>query len=184
MRRLIHTLATLAAAVWFGGMILVAIAAMNTFRVLRAQEIQNPDAIAGRVMAPTFAMFDKVQLGCAAVLLIGAGATAIFARRKIRPLATLIAVAVATGCLIYSAQFLTPKILALQDDVASTVSESEVRQVFDDFHESAVTISKINLFLVGFALITLAWSGPISKTIIDEPNDTGSPSLETTGPRH
>lgn len=176
MNRLMHILATLAAGVWLGGMILVAIAAQSTFVVLNAEDhIAQPNAVAGRVMAPTFSKFDKVQLICAAVLLFGTGVSAVLARRKLGPVLRLIAVGVATGFLIYSVQFLSPQILDMQSDIAGAKTDSEIRAAFDQFHDSAVMISKINLALVSFTLIGLAWSGPLRDTVA---NGTDNESVQ------
>ncbi len=180
MTRLLHTLAVLAAGVWLGGMILVAIAAQSTFSVLNAEEnLAQPNAIAGRVMAPTFGKFDKVQLSCAVALIVATGCTVILARRKIGPILRFAMVCVATGFLIYSVQFLSPKILDMQNDVAGAKSDSEIRAAFDEFHESAVFISKVNLALVSFTLIGLAWSGPLRETVTTD-GPTGTTDVPAT----
>ncbi len=182
MTRLLHTLAVLAAGVWLGGMILVAIAAQSTFSVLNAEEkLAQPNAIAGRVMAPTFSKFDKVQLSCAVVLLIGTGCVTVLARRKGGPMLRFLMVGVATGFLVYSVQFLSPQILAMQDDVAGANSDAEIRAAFDEFHESAVFVSKVNLALVSLTLIGLAWSGPLRDTIASN-NTTAAPDRATSTP--
>jgi len=183
MTRLLHTLSVLAAGVWLGGMILVAIAAQSTFSVLNAEEnLAQPNAVAGRVMAPTFSKFDKVQLICAVVLLIGTGAIAALAKRKLGPVLRLLAAGIATGFLIYSVQFLSPKIFAMQDDVAGAKSDSEIRAAFDEFHESAVFVSKVNLALVTFTLIGLAWTGPLRETVANNDADTLPTSANPTPP--
>ena len=170
MTRFLHTLCTIAAGVWLGGMILIAMVAMNTFRVMRSLDVASPDAFAGRIMAENFASFDKVQLICAAVLLAGLGLTALIVRWRAATVVRLCLAIAATGVLVYSVQFLTPRITALQADVAAAQSDSEVRRIFEEFHASAVTLSRINLALLSVLLVSLAWSGaPLPRLPRDEP---------------
>ncbi len=160
MTRFLHTLSIIAAGIWLGGMIVIALVAMNTFRTMRTIYVANPDAAAGQIMAGNFEYFDTVQLACAAVLVIGTGISALVSRRKFGPLTRLILSLIATGALIYSVQFITPKIEAMQHTVATADAESQVKQTFDEIHESAVMISKLNLALIGLVAFSLGWSGP------------------------
>lgn len=165
MNRLMHTLSTLAAGVWLGGMVLLGpIVAKHTFRMMRTFDVAYPDAMAGKVMAASFVQFDKVQLICAGLLLLSLGIVAVSARRKFAPVTRLCIAIVATGFLAYSVQFLTPKITSMQDEVATAETESKVRATFDEFHESAVLISKINLFLLAVLILSLGWTGPPRTT--------------------
>lgn len=162
MRKLLHMLATLAAGVWVGGMVLIGpIIAKNTFEIMREKiDVAYPNAAAGRIMAVNFQQFDTVQLACAGVLLVCLAISAVLARQKFGPITRLLMALVATGMLIYSVQFLTPKIASMQKDVATAADESAVRKSFDEFHESAVRVAKINLSLLVLVTLSLGWSGP------------------------
>jgi len=175
MNRILHTLSTLAAGVWLGGMVLIGpIVAKNTFEVMRQTDVAHPNAAAGRVMAVNFIQFDKVQLVCAGVLLLGLGITAATSRRKFGPVCRLCLAIAATGFLAYSVQFLTPQIAAMQDVVATAESDSAVRTRFDGFHDSAVLVAKINLGLIAAVLLSLGWAGPPAPLKIEEDDTTGA----------
>lgn len=161
MNKLLHMLCSLAAGVWLGGMILIGpIVAGNTFKIMRTIDVAYPDAAAGKIMAKNFSNFDTIQLVCAGVLIVGLAIIAATARRKFGPLARLLMALVASGTLIYSVQFLTPKITSMQDEVATAENASDIRNTFDEFHESAVTIAKINLTLIALVALSLGWAGP------------------------
>lgn len=161
MNRFFHMLCTLAAGVWLGGMVLIGpFVAKNTFQIMPTIVAEHPSAAAGRIMAKNFSDFDTIQLVCAGVLIVGLGVLAVTARRKFGPVTRLLMALVASGTLIYSVQFLTPKITSMQDVVATAENESDIKKTFDDFHESAVTIAKINLTLVAIVLLSLGWGGP------------------------
>ncbi|MCB9858229.1 MAG: DUF4149 domain-containing protein [Phycisphaerales bacterium] len=161
MNRLFHMLCTLAAGVWLGGMVMIGpFVAKNTFQVMPKIVAEHPNAAAGKIMAKNFSDFDMVQLICAGVLIVGLGILAVGARRKFGPIMRLLMTLVASGTLIYSVQFLTPKITSMQDVVATAENESDIKRTFDEFHESAVMIAKVNLALIAVVLLSLGWAGP------------------------
>lgn len=160
MTRLLHSLAIVAAGVWLGGMIMIALVAANTFHTMNMIEVAHPSAAAGRIMAGNFGHFDTLQLACAGILVVGCGVGVLASRRKFGPLTRLILSLIATGAMLYSVQFLTPKLESLQHTVATADAESQAKKTFDEFHDSAVMISKINLALIGIVALSLGWSGP------------------------
>lgn len=160
MTRFLHTLSIIAAGVWLGGMILMIFVAMNTFQIMRTIDVEYPNAAAGRIMAVNFGHLDMIQLICAAILVIGTGISALVSRRKFGPLTRLVLSLIATGALIYSVQFITPKIEAMQHKVATADAESQAKKTFDEFHDSAVMISKLNLALISLVAFSLGWAGP------------------------
>ena len=132
---------------------------------------------AGKIMAVNFGSFDKIQLGCAGVLLLCLGVTAALSRKKFGPVFRLVLAIFAAAALIYSVQFLTPKIESLQATVATAEAESEAQKTFDEFHDSAVRISTINLGLLAVVLISLGWAGP-ARTLGAEGESQSPPGTD------
>lgn len=157
MMRVLRVLATTAAGVWLGGMVLIAIVAQTTFSQMREVGVEHPNAIAGRIMAVNFSRFDVMQLACAGVLVVWQSARLLSGWRGLGDWLRAAAILSAVGLLGYSTQVLTPRILGLQGAVAGPDSEAEAKSVFDDFHHSAVRVSKANLVLVAGITFSLAW---------------------------
>ncbi len=160
MIRVLRTLNIAAAGIWLGAMILIAIVAATTFSEMRTIDgIERPNYVAGRVMAKNFARFDRIQIACAAVLVlshIGIAAAGRMRRGDWLRAPLILAAALLTA---YGAFKLTPTIQNMQNVVAAAENpEAEVRRVFDGFHHTAVTLSKINLSLVAILLFSMAWS--------------------------
>jgi len=153
----LRALATTAAGVWLGGMILIAIVAATTFSEMRQTGVEHPNAVAGQVMAKNFSRFDKLQMVCAAVLLVWQTAQLVVGRRRLGDWLRTAMILSAVGLLIYSAWVLTPRILDLQTAVASANPDAAVKAVFDEFHRTAVRVSKINLLLLAAIVLSLAW---------------------------
>lgn len=160
MIRLFRMLSIAAAGVWLGAMILIAIVAATTFGEMRTIEgIERPNYVAGRVMAKNFARYDRIQLFCAGVIVLSHVGLA--AARGMRGGDWLRAPLLAAALLVtlYGAFRLTPTIQNMQDAVAGAADpEAEVKRVFDGFHRTAVTLSKLNMALVAILLFSLAWS--------------------------
>ncbi|MFQ5430617.1 MAG: DUF4149 domain-containing protein [Phycisphaerae bacterium] len=176
--RFFHALATTAAGVWFGGMILIAIVAATTFGEMRKTGVDHPNAIAGQVMAKNFARFDTIQIVCAAVILLWQIMQLVIRGRTALDWLRLVPIVLASGLLAYSVCVLTPKILSLQSTVAGADAEAAARAVFDDFHRSAVRVSQINLVLLVVILITLAWQRPDARPAT---GDAGAPPAPAEG---
>lgn len=162
---ILRAIAIAAAGVWLGGMILIAIVAQTTFQTMRTTGVEHPDAVAGQIMAKNFTRFDKVQMACASVL-FGSQLLQLAAGRRTWMDWFRFGLTLAAACVLaYSGAVLTPKIAGLQSAVAGADADAAVRAVFDDFHESAVRLSKINLCLVAVLLGTLAYVPPPKKLI-------------------
>lgn len=155
MLKYIRSLQTLAAGAWLGGMILIAIVAATTFRVMRETDVASPNTIAGRVMAKNFQRFDLVQGACAVVLVIGQGVIIASNQRHAREWFHAVLIAAAGGLLIYSVVEITPKILEMQDAVGRPDPEAAVRVIFDSIHATSVKIAKVNLLVVAILTISL-----------------------------
>ena len=157
LMRLLRALATTAAGVWLGGMVLIAIVAQTTFSQMREVGVAQPNAIAGRIMAVNFSRFDVMQMVCAVVLVVWQAARLLSGRRGLGDWLRAAAILAAVSLLAYSTQVLTPRILSLQGAVAGTDAETKARVVFEAFHHSAVRVSKANLVLVMGIVLSLAW---------------------------
>ena len=158
MSKFLHALGTLSAGVWLGAMVLIAVVAQTTFETTRTLGVASPEALAGKIMAANFTRYDKVQGICAAVLLV---------TQLIAPITRLrfsardrIRIGFILGACIlfaYSALVLTPQIKQLQGPIDSSGAEDGIRAVFDQFHKSAVLLSKINLILLAVIVLEMAW---------------------------
>jgi len=158
MSKLLHALGTLAAGVWLGAMVLIAVVAQTTFETMRTLGVSGPDALAGKIMAANFTRYDKVQGICAAVLLVTQIVAPVLrlrfsGRDRIR-ISFIIG-----ACILYaySALVLTPQIKQLQGPVDPSGVEDGIRAVFEQFHKSAVMLSKINLVLLALIVLEMAW---------------------------
>lgn len=161
MNKFLHMLSTLAVAIWLGGMFFLGpFVAKNTFQIMPSIVSEHPRAAAGKIMAKNFTDFDKVQFVCAGVLLLSLGITALVADRKFGPITRLVLALVATMLLVYSAEFVTPKLLSMQDEVAQVEEGSAVQKKFDEIHESSVRVSGANLILLAILTLSIGWAGP------------------------
>lgn len=160
MTKLLHALGTMAAGVWLGAMILIAVVAQTTFQTARTLGIASPDALAGKIMAANFSRYDKVQGICAAVLVVTQIVAPILRLRfSPRDRFRLSAIFVACICFVYGAMVLTPQIQQLQGPIDSSDVDDAIRATFDQFHKSAVMLSKINLVLLALIVLEMAWPG-------------------------
>lgn len=157
MMRAFRMLATTAAGVWLGGMILMPFVAAITFGEMRETGVAQPDSIAGQVMARNFQRFDRIQLICAGVLLAWQIAHLATAGRRMGDWLRLLLILMASGLLVYGVFVVTPRILSPQPEVARPDGELAAKAVFGDFHAAAVRIAKINLALVAAIALSLAW---------------------------
>ena len=153
----LRALATTAAGVWLGGMILIAIVAQTTFGTMRNTGVDQPNSVAGQVMARNFSRFDTVQSICAGVLVCYQALALIVGERSRQAWLRLGLILAASGLLLYGVLVLTPKIQNFQSAVVGPNAENAAKAIFDAFHASAVRVSKINLALVFLIALSLAW---------------------------
>lgn len=163
MSKLLHALGTMAAGVWLGAMILIAVVAQTTFETMRTLGVASPDALAGKIMAANFTRYDKVQLICASVLLVSQLLAPILRLRfSVRDRLRLSAIIAACVIFAYGAFVLTPQIKQLQGPIDPSGADDGIRAVFDQFHKSAVMLSKLNLVILALIVLEMAWpnTGP------------------------
>ena len=160
MNKLLHALGTMAAGVWLGAMILIAVVAQTTFQTARTLGIASPDALAGKIMAANFTRYDKVQGICAAVLVVTQIVAPIL-RLRFSPRDRFRLCAIFAACIffVYGAMVLTPQIQQLQGPIDSSGVDDAIRATFDQFHKSAVMLSKINLVILALIVLEMAWPG-------------------------
>lgn len=155
---IMRSLATTAAGAWLGGMILVAIVAQTTFSEMRATGVEQPNAIAGRVMAKNFVRFDALQWVLAGTLVVAQiGRIALGERAGVEWLRLILGFG-ATGVLAYSALYLTPQIVNMQAAAAGPDPDAAVKAVFDSFHHTSVGLAKVNLVVVLMLVLSLSWN--------------------------
>ena len=163
MSKLFHALGALAAGVWLGAMVLIAVVAQTTFETMRTLGVAGPDVLSGKIMAANFSRYDKVQGICAGVLIVTQLLTPImrlrFSMRDRLRLSAIFAACVLFG---YGAFVLTPQLTELQGPIDPSGAEDGIRDVFDQFHKSAVMLSKLNLALLALIVLEMAW--PQSET--------------------
>lgn len=144
LRALAHT----AAGIWLGGMVMLAIVAPTTFGVIRAIGVENPNAVAGQVMAKNFRRFDLVQMSCAAVLLPWVSVSLLARRRTLRDILRAGLIVIAVCLMLYSVWYMTPRITDLQPVLAQPDPDVAMKQRFDSFHATAVRISQALLVIL------------------------------------
>ncbi len=165
----LRAIAIIAGGVWIGGLVVLgAIVAPTTFRVMRTLDVENPNALAGQIMAKNFARFDYVQIACAVALLgwqivhMVSGGNG---RRDWFRFALIIA---AVGLLAYSVGVITPEILDMQPLLRSADPDAAVRAHFDAIHGTSVRVAQAMLFCVFVTVMEMTIplkrdSGPSAK---------------------
>lgn len=143
-RAIAHT----AAGIWLGAIVMMAIVAPTTFSTMRTIGVEQPNTIAGKVMAKNFSRFDKVQMACGGVLVAWQLASLAQGRRNSRDLARTLILALAVALMLYSAMVMTPQIANMQADITAPDAEAAVKAAFDSFHTTAVRIAQIVMVLV------------------------------------
>ncbi|MBX3395101.1 MAG: DUF4149 domain-containing protein [Phycisphaerae bacterium] len=157
-RGIMRSFATTAAGAWLGGMILIAIVAQTTFSEMRATGVEQPNAIAGRVMAKNFVRFDTVQWVLAGTLVVAQiGRIALGERSGVEWLRMVLCLG-ATGVLAYGALYLTPQIVNMQATAAAPDPDAAVRSIFESFHQTSVRLAKLNLVVVFAIVLSLSWN--------------------------
>ncbi|MBI5764980.1 MAG: DUF4149 domain-containing protein [Planctomycetes bacterium] len=154
---MMRTLASAAAGVWLGGMIVIAIVASTTFGVLRTTDVSHPNTIAGKVMAKNFERFDRVQLACGGILGTWQAVALLAGQRSKRDIGRTVLIAAAVTLMLVSVLYMTPKIVALQPTLSSAESDAAVKAAFDEFHQTAVRLSQASLLFVLAIVLEMAW---------------------------
>jgi len=153
---LLRAIGAVAAGVWLGGIIVIAIVAQTTFRVMPTTGVAQPNAVAGQVMARTFGRFDVVQMICCGLLLATQIAFVCLVGGMARDWLRLAILLGAAGLLAYNVFVLTPKITNLQPLLQASDPEAAIKTVFAGFHDTAVRNSKILLVMVLALAVELA----------------------------
>lgn len=174
MSKLLHALGTMAAGAWLGAMILIAVVAQTTFETMRTLGVAGPDELAGKIMAANFTRYDKVQ-GICAVVLVVTQIVAPILRLRFSPRDRVRLGAIFAACIFfaYGAMVLTPQIKQLQGPIDSSGVDDAIKATFDQFHKSAVMLSKINLVILALIVLEMAWPYTASRPT--------PPSLRTDG---
>lgn len=157
LSRVCRVTSCVAAGIWLGGLIVIAIVAQTTFAVMRTTGVEQPNALAGKVMARNFARFDVLQGICAAALLAGATALALGGARNLRTASRLLLVLACCGLFAYSALVLTPGITQMQPSLQAVDADGAIKSAFDAFHARAVRVSQAIMLLVLILAVELAW---------------------------
>ena len=149
----------LALVVWLGGMIVLgALVAPATFRVLQSIEPVTGRALAGEVFGVIIARFHYVAYAAGGLLLVTLAAMALLGPR---PAAYAVRSALVAGMLavaLYSGLVVLSRIDAIQRDVVGLPSElpaGDARRVrFDELHLLSTRLMLLNM---GGALVLLYW---------------------------
>lgn len=156
-RRFIEWFGGLALSVWVGGLIAVTVAAFAVFR-----ELHDDRALAGRVFGAVLADFRRVEIVCAAAVLLGA--MFLLSRPATRrDLARLFLAAFMTASLAGYAVWVGPQLLALRPQITSfdlpaDRDPSARRLAFDRLHRLYSGLAGANIAL-GIVLLSI-WKRP------------------------
>jgi len=124
MRYFGSVLAMLAAGVWVGGIVCVAVFAQSTFKVLGPEQRE----LAGTVTSRMFVLFGWIQLTCAALGLLGAFLMYVGGRRGSAAVVFGLLAAAAIGAVAYN-MWLVPKMEGLRQ--AGKSAGPEFKQMHD-----------------------------------------------------
>jgi hypothetical protein len=167
-------------ATWFGGVLFVAMAAPIIFRTVRQYkpmlptvlsvnlENQHADLLAGTIVGNILAMLSRVQLACAAGVLVGlAGQWWVFAKGSAEPRVMIVlrtcAFLAATIFLIYDWRVLGPRIRRFRDEFIEHADEPDIanpaKEQFDRYHRESVNVLS---FTLGVLLLLVFLSAGIT----------------------
>lgn len=158
----------LALSTWFGGVLFVAIAAPVIFRTVRQAdptlprvlsvnlEGQHGTLLAGTIVGDLLAMLSRVQLLCAAVLLLVIIAQWFFidlsGYNLILPVMRSALYLAAVVMVIYDRWFVWPRVVSFRQQFIDHADEPELanpaREQFDRYHQESVAILRNVLFLL------------------------------------
>jgi hypothetical protein len=182
MFQLIQILYWLALSTWFGGVLFVAIAAPVIFRTVREYnptlptvlsvnlESQHGTLLAGSIVANLLSVILRVELGCAAALLVTIAAQWFLVDLHGQALVvTILRTAMfvaAVGLVIYDWRVVSPKIARFRQEYIDHADEPDVanpaKEQFDRYHHESVAVLRNILFLL---LGIILFSGDISLPV-------------------
>jgi hypothetical protein len=177
---IIQVIYWLSLSTWFGGVLFVAMAAPIIFRTVREYkpmlpmvlsvnlENQHADLLAGTIVGNILAMLSRVQLACAAGVLVGlAGQWWVFAKGSAEPRVMIVlrtcAFLAATVFLIYDWRILGPRIRRYRDEFIEHADEPDIanpaKEQFDRYHRESVNVLS---FTLGVLLLLVFLSAGIT----------------------
>jgi hypothetical protein len=175
----------LALSTWFGGVLFIAIAAPIIFRTVQEAdptlpkvlsvnlEGQHATLLAGTIVANLLQILSRIQLVCAAVLLVVIIGQWFFVDRTPRmivmPIVRSALFLAATGMLIYDWRIVWPRIQKFRQEYIDHADEPDIanpaKEQFDRYHQESVNILRNILFcLLGMIL----FSGEIRNVIVHQ----------------
>jgi hypothetical protein len=177
--QLVQIVYWLALSTWFGGVLFVAVAAPIIFRTVRESNPVLPDVLsvnlegqhgtllAGSIVANLLGMLSRVEIGCAAVLMLALIAQWVMVDAghwlsSLLRCAMLIAAAVVVG---YGRWHVWPRILENRQTYIDHADEPEVanpaKERFDHYHRESVTLLTVVLgLLLGMVLFSADIGSP------------------------
>jgi hypothetical protein len=160
-------------ATWFGGVMFVTVAAPIIFRTIRESdptlpmvlsvnlEGQHATLLAGSIVANLLATTMRIQLACAAVLLLAfIGQWVVLFHLQLGSLLIRSALfLIAIVLLIYDWKVVSPRIFKFRQEYIDHADEMEVanaaKEQFDRYHRESITVLMIELFaLLGLVLFS------------------------------
>ncbi len=172
---LIQILYWLALSTWFGGVLFVAVAAPIVFRTVRELnpvlpgvlsvnlENQHGTLLAGSIVGNLLGALVRVEIACAAVLLLTIGAQWFFVDRSgtnvIAPIVRSALLLAAVVLVVYDWRVVWPKVWKYRQEYIDHADEPEVanpaKDQFDSYHGESVRILSILLaILLGMILFS------------------------------
>ena len=169
----------LALSTWFGGVMFVAIAAPVIFRTVRENdpllptvlsvnlEGQHGTLLAGSIVANLLAVLVRVEIACAAALLVTTIAQWILVDQAggqfVSSILRSALYVAAVGIVLYEWRVLSPRIWKTRQEYIDHADEPEVanpaREQFDRYHKESVTLLTVLLgLLLGMVLFSAGLS--------------------------
>jgi hypothetical protein len=149
----------LALAVWLGGMVVLgAVVAPTTFRVLQASEPAAGRLLGGAVFAAVLARFHYVSYGAGALALLALAAMALLGPRPVAFAVRSTIVALMLLVALYSGFVVLSEVNAIQEEVRglpSSLPPADTRRTrFDELHQLSTRLMMVNIL---GALALLYW---------------------------
>lgn len=162
--QLVQIVYWLALATWFGGVLFVAMSAPVIFRTVRESnpilptvlsvnlENQHGTLLAGSIVGNLLNMLVRVQLACAAALLLTVIAQWFILPRGIEIIARSTMFVAAVAFSVYDWRVIGPRLQKFRQTYIDHADEPEVanpaKEQFDRYHRDGVTVLSIVLFLL------------------------------------
>lgn len=158
----------LALATWFGGALFVALSAPVIFRTVRQAnpmlptvlsvnlEQQHATLLAGSVVGELLRMLRRVEVACAAVLLVMLVLQWVFLSRDqgslIQGIVRSALYLAAVALVVYDLVLLSPRIGRARQEYVDNADDPDVanpaKDLFDRYHRESVSVLAIELFLL------------------------------------